>query len=101
MEEPGVEQGYFINHSCDSNTWMADAFTLIARRDIKRGEEITADYALWENENYSSDWQCVCGSPFCRGHITGDDWRLPEVQKRYRGHFSPLINKKIEAAEKR
>jgi len=34
------------NHSCDSNLWMRDPFTLEARRDIAPGEEITVDYAL-------------------------------------------------------
>jgi len=31
-----------------SNLWMKDAYTLIAKTDINRGEEITADYVLWE-----------------------------------------------------
>ena len=28
-----------MNHSCDSNTWMEDEATLVARRDIESGEE--------------------------------------------------------------
>lgn len=96
VEDMGEDSGYFINHSCDSNTWMADVFTLIAKRNINLGEEITADYALWEaDENYISRWKCECGAKVCRKKITGMDWRLPEVQKRYKNHFSPLINKRI------
>jgi SET domain-containing protein len=95
IEDRGEEVGYFINHSCDANTWMADARTLIAKRDIEAGEEATADYALWENGDYVSGWECRCGSPLCRGRVTGQDWKLPNVQERYRGHFSPLINRKI------
>ena len=95
-ETPGDSDGYFINHSCDPNTWMTDAFTHAARRDIERGEEVTNDYAMMEaDENYISSWKCKCGSPMCRGRVTGKDWRLPELQKRYQGHFSPLINKRI------
>jgi len=87
---------YSINHSCDPNCWMADAHTLIARRDIGAGEEITADYALWESdEDFVSGWECCCGSSLCRGRITGRDWRLKELQERYRAHFSPLLNKRI------
>lgn len=29
------------------------------------------------------------------GSRKGDDWRLPEVQQRYAGHFSPFINERI------
>ncbi|MBI5356696.1 hypothetical protein HZB78_03715 [Candidatus Collierbacteria bacterium] len=75
---------------------MKDAFTITAMRDIKIGEEITADYAIWEaDENYISKWECNCGSAFCRQRVTGKDWRLPELQARYKNHFSPLINKRI------
>lgn len=96
VEDRGDDIAYYINHSCEPNLWMQDAYTLVARRDIKEGEEITADYALWEaDENYVSKWKCACGSSFCRKRITGRDWRLPELQERYKGHFSPLINKRI------
>lgn len=81
------------NHSCDPNLWLADALTEVARRDIAAGDELTFDYALatvvpWQME-------CRCGSPLCRGAITGDDWRLPALQGRYRGHFSPFIEARI------
>jgi hypothetical protein len=94
VEERGNDTGYFINHSCDPNIWMQDAFTLIARRAIQPGEELTADYALWEaDENHVAKWRCKCGSPLCRGGVTGKDWTsLIDV---YRGHFSPLIEKRI------
>lgn len=96
VEESGDDPTYFINHSCDPNLWMKNAFTLIARRDIKPNEELTADYVLWEaDENYVAKWDCHCGSPVCRKKITGKDWRLPELQKRYKGHFTPLLNKRI------
>lgn len=97
VEDRGNDMGYFINHSCDSNTWMQDAYTLIAKHDIQTGEEITADYSLWEADlNYVSKWKCQCGSPVCRKTVTGNDWELSEIQERYKGHFSPLINKRIE-----
>lgn len=97
-EDRGDDDTYFVNHSCDGNTWMKDAFGLIARRDIFPGEEITADYALWEaDENYISQWKCQCGSNKCRGRVTGLDWQQPELQERYAEHFSPLINKRITA----
>src|SRR5579872_7178209 len=48
IEKRGEDDTYFINHSCNPNVWMKDAFTLIARREIQQGEELTADYAMWE-----------------------------------------------------
>ncbi len=93
---------YFMNHSCDPNIWMKDAVILTSRRDIKPGEELTIDYALWIDDilvggkKYSIKWICECNSPLCRKKITGKDWMLPELQRRYKGRFSPLINKRID-----
>jgi len=96
-EDRADGDGYFINHSCDPNMWMVDAYTLVAKRDIKSGEELTADYALWEaDENFFSAWKCKCGSPLCRGRVTGKDWRKPDLQECYKDHFSPLLNKRIQ-----
>ncbi len=81
---------YTLNHSCDPNTWMLDAITLIARRPIAPSEEVTADYALWL---FEQDWKlnpCRCGSPLCRGQVTSQDWQRPELQARYRA--SPHIS---------
>ena len=86
----------YTNHSCDPNLWMGDENTLTARRDISTGEELTADYMMWEaNEDYQAAWQCSCGSRLCRRQISGKDWRLPELQARYKNHFSPFLNKRI------
>lgn len=96
VEDRGDDNGYFINHSCNPNLWMKDAFTLVAKRNIKKDEELTADYALWEaDENYISKWECQCGSALCRKRVTGKDWKLPALQEKYKNHFSPLINKRI------
>ena len=90
-----------LNHSCDSNLWMADEATLVARRDISAGEELAVDYALHTaNPSWELDGPCKYGSPFCRGTVRGSDWRLPEVQDRYRGHFSPFINERIRKIER-
>ncbi len=94
---PQENQDYYINHSCDPNLWMVDEVTLTARRDIAVGEEICGDYAVWEsNPEYIVD-PCQCGAAECRGRYCGDDWRLPELQARYQGHFLPFINRWISA----
>ena len=85
-----------MNHSCDSNTWMKDARTIIARKNIKPNEEVTIDYALFEStDDWIGPWECKCESPLCRKQYTGKDWMNPELQKRYKGHFSPFNNKRI------
>jgi len=92
----------YLNHSCDSNTWLDDEVSVSARRDIKTGEEITLDHALWDADpdweylECEEDQSCTCGSQLCRGVLTHNDWMLPNVQKRYKGHFSPYTQKKIE-----
>ena len=99
VEDPQVTRTLegSMNHSCDSSTWMGDDATLVARWDLETGEEATVDYALFTTQsNWMLDTRCRCGSPHCRRIITGDDWRREDVQERYRDHFSPFINRRIE-----
>lgn len=88
------------NHSCESNLWMRDEFTLEARTDIAAEEEVTIDYAL---QTSLAEWEmaCTCDSPHCRKVVRGDDWTRAELQARYRGHFSPFLNRRIEAMDAR
>jgi hypothetical protein len=89
-----------INHGCDPNVWMRDAFRLVARQDIAAGEELLADYALWEtSEAYVASWECHCGSPLCRRRITGRDWQRLDLRERYRSHFSPVLEERIARME--
>lgn len=55
----------FVNHSCDPNTFPKD-FCDIAKRDIKKGEEITTNYLDVCNE---INMKCNCGSKNCKGVI--------------------------------
>jgi hypothetical protein len=72
---------------------MVDEITLATRKPLLAGDELTGDYALWLNEEqYVMKTECKCGEPSCRKTITGKDWRLSGVQRRYFGHFSPFIN---------
>jgi hypothetical protein len=82
------------NHSCDPALWMANDVTLTARRDVAAGEEITVDYAL-HSDDPAWEMACACGSPQCRHIIRGDDWKRPELQERYEGHFVPYLNRRI------
>ncbi len=87
-----------MNHSCDSNLWMRDEVTVVARCAIAAGEELTIDYALQSGLVVDVLGEpCHCGSPTCRGVITGSDWQLKELQERYQGHFSPFLNERIRS----
>lgn len=89
----------FTNHSCDPTAWLADEATVVARHEISAGEEITLDYATFSShENDVVFEDCRCGAPHCRGIVTEGDWRRPELQERYREHFSPHINELIVEA---
>jgi hypothetical protein len=95
------EQGNSVddhtNHSCDPNVWMANEITVVARRDIRAGEEVTADLAMWWDPDDDSvpAWECRCGSAQCRKIFTSRDWRRPELHERYGDHFLPHINARI------
>ena len=85
------------NHGCDPNLWWTGAYTLAARRDITPGEELTNDYATSTGiAGFRMD--CACRSPLCRGTISGNDWQLPELQRRYRDHWTPALLKLIRAS---
>ncbi len=88
------EIGDFINHSCDPNCGIKEGFKIVARRNINPGEEICFDYAMTESSDYQMN--CNCGSKNCRKKITGNDWKIPELQKRYKGFFADYLQKKID-----
>ncbi|GLZ41356.1 SET domain-containing protein-lysine N-methyltransferase [Actinokineospora sp. NBRC 105648] len=84
------------NHSCAPNLWHADATTVVARRDIAAGEELTIDYATHTGvESWSM--VCRCAAAGCRGTITGADWRSPELRRVYGDHWSPVLLDRIRA----
>jgi hypothetical protein len=60
--------GKFVNHSCEANT-QAKNMEDVAVRDIKKGEEITADY-FFEQVPVGIA-KCNCGSRKCRGKVEG------------------------------
>lgn len=98
IECRGGDPGYFINHSCDPAMWFGDAFTLQARRLVLAGDELTLDYALFEaDDSFQAAWICRCGTACCRGSVTGRDWMRTELQSRYAGRFTPLLDKRIAA----
>jgi hypothetical protein len=97
---PSREPGDSINHSCEPNCGMRNATTIVAMRDIAVGEELTFDYAMSDASDYD-EFNCNCGTSLCRGRVRADDWRLDTLRHRYKGFFSPYIQRKIDAERHR
>jgi SET domain-containing protein len=89
------DMSVFINHSCDPNIGFRGQVVYLAMRDIETGEELFHDYSMERSDDYFLE--CRCGSPLCRHQVTGDDWKLPELQARYGQYFSTYILNKINA----
>ena len=83
----------FLNHSCEPNVGVAGNIIFVAMRNIAGGEELTIDYAMFDDDN--SRMTCHCGLPACRGTVTGQDWRRPELQARYGRYFSWYLQQKM------
>ena len=86
----------WVNHSCDPNCGLRGQIALVAMRRLEPGEEICFDYAMSDGTPYDQ-FPCGCGARNCRGQVTGNDWSRPELWERYRGYFSPYIQRRIDA----
>jgi hypothetical protein len=89
------DESDYVNHSCDPNAGLSGQIVLVAMRDIAAGEEVTFDYAMADGDGYD-EFPCACGAPSCRGRVTGNDWKLPELWQRYKGYFSPYLQRRID-----
>lgn len=85
----------FLNHSCEPNVGFGGNVVLVAMRDIAAGEELTTDYALFDDHDEAMD--CTCGRPACRGRIHGRDWRRRDLQERYRGYFAWYLERRLRS----
>ncbi len=83
----------YLNHSCDPNLGVRGEITFVAMSDIRAGEELTHDWAMTDDDDYSVE--CNCGTANCRKILTGKDWQRPDLQKRYAGYFSAYLVRKI------
>ena len=82
------------NHSCDPNSWWDAPYTLVTCRGVVADEELTNDYAT-STASAGFTMACRCGSRHCRGTVTGDDWRRPDLPERYGDHWVPALLARI------
>ena len=70
LDAKGMRRGFrYINHSCDPNTFFRctpERAEVYARRDIRKGEELTCDYG---ESQHNGTLRCRCGANNCRGFI--------------------------------
>ena len=76
--EVGGNEARWINHGCDPNCETIDEdgrIFVYALRDIEPGEELLYDYALEIDDPITPAsrklYECLCGSPQCRGTMLG------------------------------
>lgn len=82
----------YINHSCEPNCGIKNLFTLVAMKDIKKGEELLWDYDMTEDCEWRMD--CLCGTPSCRKKI-GSFALVPDsTREKYKGYISEWLVKK-------
>jgi hypothetical protein len=65
----------FLNHSCTPNCeaeWSGGRIWIVARRDIRAGEEITFNYGYTLDEY--REHPCHCGAPDCIGYIVAEEF---------------------------
>ena len=83
----------FLNHSCAPNVGIQGQILFVAMRNIRAGEELTIDYAMFGGD--PKPMRCQCKAAACRGLITAADWRRKDLQRKYRGYFSSYLQRKM------
>jgi SET domain-containing protein len=88
----------YLNHSCDPDCFIDwKTLDLVAKRDIKMGDEINFDYCTsdWDDTDLLEDWsfKCGCEAIDCVGVMKGFK-HLTREEKKIRLQFiSPFLMK--------
>ncbi len=83
---------WYLNHSCEGNCGFDEQGDFVAIHNIKKGAELSYDYALIEsNPNFSM--KCSCGSKKCRQIVTGNDWKDEDFLTMNRDHMHPMLRR--------
>jgi uncharacterized protein len=91
---PAATTVHYGNHSCEPNLWHVGPYEIATRRPVAAGEELTIDYATQTGAPGFS-MPCHCGSAWCRGVVTSEDWRRTDLRARYEGHWVPALEARI------
>lgn len=82
--------GKYVNHCCNCNTISTGYGFEIAIRDIKKGEQITDEYGIF---NLEKSMSLVCGEPGCRKQIKPSDFEkyYEEWDRKIKGSITKLF----------
>lgn len=86
-----------INHSCEPNCGVRNLFDIVAMRDIKRGEELTWNYEMTEDNESGWTMRCHCGAKSCHKVISGYRNMPAASRKRYKKYISQWLIDKYES----
>ena len=95
LQPEPLEPSDYFNHSCSPNAGFSGQIALVAMREIEVGEEVCFDYAMCDGTPYD-EFICSCDTEHCRGNITGEDWKRPELRERYTGYYMPYLQRRID-----
>lgn len=87
----------FGNHSCDPNLGWDDEWSLATMVGVPADHELVTDYAM-STADPEYVLRCHCESYRCRQLVEGSDWRIPQLQERYRGWWVPYVQGLVHAA---
>jgi uncharacterized protein len=90
-----------MNHCCEPNCGVKGQIVFVALRDINIDEELTFDYAMTETDPEYSFPIDSCEKTNCRKCFSGNDWKNPEIQNKYKGYFSLYIQDKIDSSARK
>lgn len=89
--DPSFHCVYF-NHSCDANTAIRGHVTVVALRNIKKGEEVTFDYSTTEADIFWR-FKCNCGAKNCRKVVESIQFLPEKTYKRYMPYIPKYFRK--------
>lgn len=78
----------YVNHSCDPNAAITGTKTVVALRNVQKGEEITIDYSMSDADPFWEGIRCRCRTKNCRREIRTIYTVPPEVFKRHMPYVS-------------
>jgi len=88
-----------MNHSCDPNVTFKNTTTSEdhASKKIRKGDELTTDYALQYYAQSTCSGPCHCGAANCRGEMLGFAQLSPEEQVRLLPYASEAVQRLYRA----
>lgn len=84
---------WYLNHSCKPNVGLKGTRTIVAMRNIKKGEEITMDYSITEDDPY---WKmnCVCEQKGCRKVIRSIRFLPQKLFQKYKRYIPEWLKRR-------